>query len=232
MLCYYITMLTDQIMLESIAMTASSFPLGPRFLSRSGQFSFLAWALMLSAISLAIPLKAAERHHHAHEHGVSKLKVAIDGPLLEIQLDSPGMDIVGFEHAPSNDADRQVLAKAGALLAGGGSLFILPADARCGLLDADIDHPFLSADTGKHEHGDKHGHQHGGPHGHAGAAADGHSTFRAHYRFRCENIEKLTRIDVKLFEKFPAAREIEVEAITPKGQIARALTPASPQLKL
>jgi len=37
-------------------------------------------------------------------------------------------------------------------------------------------------------------------------------------------------MDVKLFEKFPAAREIEVEAITPRGQIARDLTPDSPRL--
>ena len=223
---------------ENAAMTAYSFPIDCRIRSRRHQISLPAIAMILFAVFLATPLKAAERHHHAHEHGVSTLKIAVDGPLLEMQLVSPGMDIVGFEHAPSTDTDRQAVAKAGALLAEGGTLFILSADAKCGLVNADVDHPYLSTDTRKHAHGDKrgqehadkHGHDHCAQHGHRDAADDGHSAFQAQYRFRCEDIGKLRRMDVKLFEKFPAAREIEVEAITPRGQIARELTPASPRL--
>lgn len=211
-------------------MTAYSFPIDCRIRSRRHELSILAITIILFAVFLATPLKAAERHHHAHEHGVSTLKIAVEGPLVEMRLVSPGMDIVGFEHAPSTDTDRQAVAKAGALLAEGGTLFILSPDARCGVVNADVDHPFLSSDTEKHAHGDKHGHDHGEPHGHRDAADDGHSAFQAQYRFRCEDIGKLRRMDVKLFEKFPAAREIEVEAITPRGQIARDLTPASPRL--
>lgn len=211
-------------------MTAYNFPIDPRLLSRGCRISLLASSLILFAVSLATPLKAAERHHHAHEHGVSTLKIAVEGTLLEMQLVSPGMDIVGFEHAPSTDTDRQAVAKAGALLAEGATLFVLSADARCRLVKADVDHPFLSTDIEKREHGEKHGHKRGEQHGHRDAADDGHSAFQAHYRFNCEDIGKLRRMDVKLFEKFPAAREIEVEAITPRGQIARELTPDSPGL--
>jgi len=230
MLCYYIAILIRHIIFENAAMTAYSFPIDCRIRSRRHELSILAITVILFAVFLATPLKAAERHHHAHEHGVSTLKIAVEGPLVEMRLVSPGMDIVGFEHAPSTDTDRQAVAKAGALLAEGGTLFILSADAKCGLVNADVDHPFLSSDTEKHAHGGKHGHDHGEEHGHRDAADDGHSAFQAQYRFRCEDIGKLRRMDVKLFEKFPAAREIEVEAITPRGQIARDLTPDSPRL--
>ena len=171
--------------------------------------------------------------------GVSKLKVAIDGPFLEIRLESPGMDIVGFEHAPSTDEDKQAIAKAEEILTAGASLFALSANARCTLLDADVDHPSLSSKPDRHDHGDKHDHQDKDEHqdGHhdekrTDGEDDQHSAFEAHYRFRCEDIGKLKRIDVKLFEKFPAAKEIEVEAITPAGQVAKELTPSSSRLDL
>jgi hypothetical protein len=99
-------------------MTAYSFPIDCRIRSRRHELSILAITVILFAVFLATPLKAAERHHHAHEHGVSTLKIAVEGPLVEMRLVSPGMDIVGFEHAPSTDTDRQAVAKAGAPVPG------------------------------------------------------------------------------------------------------------------
>ena len=239
--------MADQIIEKRIAMTSLGFPVGLRNLARRNQVALLAGVLMVFAPSLTPAVHAAERqhhaheqrHHHAHEHGVSKLKVAIDGPVLEIRLESPGMDIVGFEHAPSTDEDKQAIAKAEEILTAGASLFALSANARCTLLDADVDHPSLSSKPDRHDHGDKHDHQDKDEHqdGHhdekrTDGEDDQHSAFEAHYRFRCEDIGKLKRIDVKLFEKFPAAKEIEVEAITPAGQVAKELTPSSSRLDL
>lgn len=231
--------MADQIIEKRIAMTSLGFPVGLRNLARRNQVALLAGVLMGFAPSLTPAVHAAERQHHAHEHGVSKLKVAIDGPFLEIRLESPGMDIVGFEHAPSTDEDKQAIAKAEEILTAGASLFALSANARCTLLDADVDHPSLSSKPDRHDHGDKHDHQDKDEHqdGHhdekrTDGEDDQHSAFEAHYRFRCEDIGKLKRIDVKLFEKFPAAKEIEVEAITPAGQVAKELTPSSSRLDL
>ena len=55
---------------------------------------------------------SADRHHDAHEHGVSKLNLVIEGKRLEMELGSPGSDIVGFEHAPATDADRKAIVDA------------------------------------------------------------------------------------------------------------------------
>ena len=159
-------------------MTSLGFPVGLRNLARRNQVAILAGVLMVFAPSLTPAVHAAERqhhaheqrHHHAHEHGVSKLKIAIDGPVLEIRLESPGMDIVGFEHAPSTDEDKQAIAKAEEILTAGASLFALSANARCTLLDADVDHPSLSSKPDRHDHGDKHDHQDKDVH------KDGHQT--------------------------------------------------------
>ena len=68
-----------------------------------------------------LPLHAAQaanhEHNHAHaheehgslgkhEHGVASLNVALDGQTLEIQLQSPAMNLVGFEHEAKSDADK------------------------------------------------------------------------------------------------------------------------------
>ncbi len=37
---------------------------------------------------------------------MAKLNVVLDGNTLELELDSPAMNLVGFEHAASSDADK------------------------------------------------------------------------------------------------------------------------------
>ena len=194
----------------------------------------------LCILFMTIEAQAAERHHDAHEHGVSEAKLAVDGNIVEIELHSPGADIVGFEHSPESDSDKAAVAKAAAILAKGGEIFAAAPAAGCSLIDADVDAPGL--ETGHDDHADKHHGKksHAHEHGHKdrdGAetekyAEDGHSEFKAHYRFRCGNTDKLTHFNVKLFEHFPGARELRVEAITPGGQFVRELKPGSARLAL
>lgn len=197
-------------------------------------------------------VQAAERQHDAHEHGVSEVKLAVEGNTVEIELESPGADIVGFEHTPATEADKVAVAKAAAILAKGGDVFAPAPAAQCSLIDADIDAPGMKTghdDHGKKDHGhkdhddhDKKGHAHGHAHDdekkgkdHAHGdkhLEDGHAEFKAHYRFRCQNTDKLTHIDVKLFQHFPRAQEMRVQAITPAGQFVRELKPGSARLAL
>jgi hypothetical protein len=205
--------------------------------SHSASFRCLyASAAIVFLFSLSAPLAAEERHGHAHQHGVSKLKLAFDGTGLEMEIVSPGSDIVGFEHPPANVADRQAIAKAEAVFRDAAKLFVFPAGTGCRLVSAEVEAPSAAGDNhDKHDH-DKHGEEkhHDDKHHDAKKAEedDHHSEFHSQYRYNCANPEKLTHIDVKLFDRFPRAREIEVEAITPSGQFARELTLSSPRLKL
>ncbi|MBL0952545.1 MAG: DUF2796 domain-containing protein, partial [Pseudomonas sp.] len=82
--------------------------------------------LLLALPFVLLPLVAAQAHEHghdhdhehshdslgAHEHGVASLNAALDGNLLELQLESPAMNLVGFEHAAKSDADKAKVAAA------------------------------------------------------------------------------------------------------------------------
>lgn len=204
-----------------------------------GFLSFVVAGLLI--VAAPITAQAAERQHDAHEHGVSTAKLAIDGDSVEIELRSPGADIVGFEHKPATDADKATVKKAAGMLAKGADVFAPAQAAGCQLTNAVVEAPGIEVKHKGHDHGDDHGKgdgkdEHG--HGHHDEkhaelekhAEDGHSEFSATYHFKCRNIDKLTHIDVRLFDRFPAARELEVQAITPAGQILRELKPGSARL--
>ena len=174
---------------------------------------------------------AADRHHDAHEHGVSKLNLVIEGKRVEMELESPGSDIVGFEHAPATDADRKAIVDAAERLKDGAALFVTSAAAGCNLRSAEIEVP--GAEKKEKHHG--HGHGHGkDKHGHHNDKADEetHSEFHAHYRYVCDHPEKLSHIDAKFFAVFPRAREIDVRAVTPGNQFRRELTAGNARLTL
>ena len=69
-------------------------------------------ALAVSVLSVFGLASAFERDHDAHEHGPATLTVVQEGHDLHLSFNSPAMDIVGFEHAPSNDAERAKIANA------------------------------------------------------------------------------------------------------------------------
>ena len=72
----------------------------------------LLLALPFALIPLAIA-HAADEHDHDHEHGslrahvhgVARLDMALECRTLEFELDTPAMNIVGFEHPATTDAD-------------------------------------------------------------------------------------------------------------------------------
>ena len=52
------------------------------------------------------------REHGPHEHGHGTLDVAVEGEDLVIELRMPGVNVVGFEHAPGTDAEREAVRQA------------------------------------------------------------------------------------------------------------------------
>jgi len=172
---------------------------------------------------------AAEREHGPHEHGVSHLNVAVEEKAVEMELMSPGVDIVGFEHLAESETDKSAITTAVAALKDGAALFAFPAEARCRLEQAGVETGQLEADHDEHHEHEAHGHdaketEHEHEH-------EAHAEFDAHYRFVCDRPDRLTHIDVKLFERFPGARKIEVQAISPRGQTAQELTPSSARVE-
>ena len=59
------------------------------------------WLAMGLVTALGATAQAAERRElGAHEHGHSKLNLAVEGTLVVMEIEAPGMDVLGFEHSP------------------------------------------------------------------------------------------------------------------------------------
>jgi hypothetical protein len=180
-------------------------------------------ALFRAAIALAD--EAEHREHGPHVHGVAELNVALDGNVLWIELSSPTVNIVSFEHAPQNAEQKAAVRDATETLKDGERVFGTSADASCRLAQAkvttDIEHP----GTEHHDDADEHGEEEE----HAGEA---HSEFQASYRFECAAPDALKQLEVHLFDLFPGTEEVEAQVISGGRQTAAELTAAAPNLPL
>lgn len=160
----------------------------------------------LAAIATAAP--AAEKEHKPHVHGESRMSLAIEGNVVEVELESPAHDIVGFERMPKTAEQRASVKRAVAALKDGAALFRFSPGAGCALREAEVETPLAEEGPGH-------------------AEDEEHSEFHAHYRFRCAQPDRLKGVEVLLFGSFPAMREIELGAVLPAGQRAATLTARS-----
>ena len=80
--------------------------------------------------ALAWTAHAEERRElGAHEHGHAKLNLAIDGAELAMEIEAPGMDVLGFEHPAEAEQDKAAVEAAKATLAEPLTLFVPSAAA-------------------------------------------------------------------------------------------------------
>ena len=172
---------------------------------------------LLSGFVLAAEQHDHDHDHHdslgAHEHGAAELDAALDGSMLEIELRSPAMNLVGFEHAPSSDADKRKIADARERLEQPDALFGLPAAAGCKLAETELESPLFEGEA--HDHGDEHEHEHE----HDGDHESQHSEIHAHYHFDCATPQAIQALDLQaLFKAFPGTKKIQAQLIGPNGQ--------------
>ncbi len=201
---------------------------------------------------------AGYRDHGAHVHGVGHLNIAVDGDLLLIELISPAMDLLGFEHAPRTETQRQTIEATRAQLQAPEQLFTPTPAAGCVAsvieLDLDLDEPIGEPPASdapaheqahghdhEHEHGDRHEQEHGHGHGHeherehgdrhAHGDHEAHADVYASYAFDCRQPQKLTELELGFFEAFPGARRLRVQLLTETRQDAFELTPSDRRLE-
>ncbi len=196
--------------------------------------AILLTALFVAASSISSSNLAAES---AHEHGVGELNVALEAGELIIELEAPGSDIVGFEHAPTTDHDKQTVHNAVLKLKKGLAVFQPAASAACRLDDVDVHSELMAHSAGQTDEQDHQDHSQK-DHGEHGKQDLGHeqdknvhAEFRVFYRYICSSPAKLTHLDLGYFKMFPGARELDARIITSRGQSAQELTPDSPRLK-
>ena len=194
----------------------------------------------ISAAILALAATASVWAHSpgspgAHVHGLAVLEIAIDSETVQVNLITPLHNLVGFEHAPGNEKQRQAVKSMASKLHQAGNLFILAPAAQCRStavqLESSVLSPALlmavppvgkSADTNA-----------GGPDNASRTERNGaHGELEAVWQFQCSNPQALQGMDVKLFEAFPGLQRLDVRRASPKGQASARLSPLSTRISI
>lgn len=179
--------------------------------------------LTAAVFILGFPALADEAGHRQlgpHVHGQGTLDIAIEGKKISMELVAPGMDIVGFEHVATTDAQKQEVEKAKAKLSDALSVFKLPASAKCSVADASVESRAETHHPGeKDDEDDKPG-------------APQHSEFHTTYTLTCEAPENVTSMETAYFANFAGAQLLNVNVTTSKGQTQAQMTRVKPTIDL
>ncbi len=160
---------------------------------------------MAAALFAAAPFLSAQAQQHAHVHGQLKLDVAVDGPTVVIDMESPLDNIVGFERAPKTDAEKKAVEDAVAVLRAADKLFVVDPAANCKLGPVDLRSGALGL---------------GNP---DPAEPVGHADLDATFSFNCTNASAAKFIDVNLFGALKGLRQIDSQIASAQGQFKRQL---------
>jgi Protein of unknown function (DUF2796) len=163
----------------------------------------------VAVFALALPGTAAlaAPAGHAHEHGAVKLDIGIEPGKVSIAMESPLDNLLGFERAPRNDAERKRADAAVAKLKAADTLFGFDAAAGCTLAGVELVSAPLKLGKGE-----------------AQAPGDEHADLDGDFAFDCKDVSKITAIDVGLFKAFSGMQRIDIQVATPSGQRKRTLT--------
>lgn len=126
-----------------------------------------------------------------------------------VDLDIPLESLIGFERAPRTDAEREKADAAVKMLRDGAALFRIDGSAGCELARVDLKAPHLGLGGGVPGPGE-------------------HADLSGLYEFRCKAGARASFVEVGLFEAFAGLKRIELQVVTPRGQLKATLRrPAS-----
>jgi hypothetical protein len=209
--------------------TRAHFPRPVPWAGRSGAPLLLCRFALIALAGAIGPVSAQEP---AHRHGAAELRIVVDGPQLQLALETPLDNLIGFEHAPRNDKQRTAVRAMAAKLRQPQKLFTPTPAARCTPVEVTLESAVLSPELlgEKKSAGAATGAEkptaHEKEHAKEGHAGEEHADLDASFTWRCEAPEQLKGMDVGLMQAFPGLRKLEMQVVGPRGQSAAQLTPA------
>ena len=183
---------------------------------------------ILLPVLIAFGALASTHAGAQHVHGVIELGIVVEGSTVAVSLSAPMSDVVGFEHAPETDEQKQRIQQAAAVLSDANEVIGLIDAANCTTSDASVEGPaFLmkyvedeasaASDHGEHDH-DAHD-SHEDEHHHD---EEEHSEINANYEWSCGDVSKLDSLALLFTARFASVETIDIQVLTSAG--ARVLT--------
>lgn len=93
---------------------------------------------LLAGVALAAS-DDGHREHDPHEHGHGALDIVLEGEELVAELRIPAVNVVGFEHAPRDDTEREAVREAIARFSNAAAVLAPTADAECEIEDVEAE---------------------------------------------------------------------------------------------
>jgi len=184
----------------------------------------------LAVASLAAVSGRAEDEHRElgpHVHGHGTLNIAVVDKRVSMELEVPGMDIVGFEHAATSADQKAAVEKATAQLGKPLDMFKLPKAAGCSVADANV-----AIEAEHHHDGDDDDHDEHADADHDHDEHAGHNEFHVTYALDCSEPASLTSITFDYFKMFSGAHDLTVNVVTAKAQNKYEVSRDKPDLDL
>lgn len=186
------------------------------------------------------------RQHKAHEHGHAILNAAQEGNEVELSFEIPAMDMVGFEHQPETQAQKDKIESIHEFLEQGQNVVSFNQAAECQFEQAMIESALISEEDHADDHHDhheshtkEHHKDHHNEHGHDDHGSDhdeehesGHSEFEITYHFECSEPSELSELNVLLFKQVPTLQEIEANWFGETAVKTSELTPSQASMVL
>ncbi len=185
------------------------------------------------ALAMGMPLALAMGvSAGTHVHGEGSLDIAVEAAQLSIQLSLPGDTAVGFESAPQDAAQRNLVDAAVRKFAAPNEWIPLPDEAGCSMGEVDVVPPATLQTAKDADRNDDDPDLHAAHHAHGHAVEQaGHDDHRADWQVTfeaaCSRVEALGRYQLgPLFEAFPRLKTLRLQYVDPRGQAGVVLTPA------
>ncbi len=161
---------------------------------------------------------SAQATEAAHVHGLMHLDIAVDKELMTLQLESPLDSLLGFERRPRTAAERQAADAVLKQMADAATLFKPDAAAQCVPTKVSIESAALQpASPAAGKDGNK---------------ESEHADLDASYEFKCAHPDKLTAVEIGLFDAFKRLQKIEVQVAGAKLQSKQTLQRPNKVVKL
>ncbi len=121
----------------------------------------------------------------SHQHGLGKMNIVQDKNLLHVELEMPGIDVVGFEYKAYTKEDKKKIQLALVNLKNPSNIIEITNKADCILKDSKS---VISEEKS-------------------------HSEFIAEYKFSCKKIGNLKYFIINIFENFKNSKNISLSII-------------------
>jgi hypothetical protein len=168
--------------------------------------------------------------HGAHVHGHAMMMIAAEKNALEITIESPAANLIGFEHEASTPEQKGMIKRVKEKLKSAKGMFEFHG-VDCVPVNITIDMAAVSDHAAEHEgdHADHAEHVHKEAEDKAA-----HNDVLANYAFTCASTDsaQLTAITVHLLKHFKAIEKLQVQWVTNTKQGVAVLTESANTIHL